>query len=89
MNFPLKAEDEQRSSSEANRAFLKASRPDPDPGPQQRLDLSQYVQNLEAATDPDDEASLEGTGQLACTVRPRTGRETDAPATSILYHHSC
>jgi hypothetical protein len=58
MNFPLKAEDEQEIIIRGYRALLKAlAFPIQILVRSQRLDLSQYVQNLEAAIDPDDEAT--------------------------------
>src|SRR5207302_4875328 len=58
MNFPLKAEDEQEIIIRGYRALLKAlAFPIQILVRSQRLDLSQYVQNLEAAIDPDDETT--------------------------------
>ena len=57
-NFTLKAEDEQEAIINGYHAFLKAlAFPIQILVRSQRLDLSQYLQGLETATDPDDEAT--------------------------------
>src|SRR5579884_14016 len=57
-NFTLKAEDEQEVIVNGYRAFLKSlSFPIQVLVRSQRLDLGQYLQSLEEATDADDEAT--------------------------------